>query len=87
MAERAARAAACRPGARDDLAGQPRFSRLTLFACFPSAVRVFFGRCAIVRFRFAAPAALLMFFRAAVRCLVLGMTYLQPATVQMVDHG
>jgi hypothetical protein len=35
---------------------------------FPSAVRVLFGSFAIVRLRFAAFAALLMFFRAAAFC-------------------
>jgi hypothetical protein len=35
----------------------------------PSAVRVLFARCAIVRFVFADAAAFLMFFRAALRCL------------------
>src|SRR5947199_3094135 len=49
------------------------FWRLTLFACLPSAVRVFFGRCVIVFFFFAAPAAFLMFWRAAVRCFSLAM--------------
>src|SRR5207237_9967981 len=49
------------------------FARLTLFACLPMAVRVFFGRCAIVRFFLAAAAAFLMFLRAAARCLSLAM--------------
>jgi len=39
-------------------------------ACLPSAVRTDFGKCAIVRFRFAAEAAFLMFFFAALLCLV-----------------
>jgi predicted outer membrane protein len=39
-------------------------------ACLPSAVRTDFGKCAIVRFRFAAEAAFFMFFRAAIRCFV-----------------
>jgi hypothetical protein len=39
----------------------------TLDACLPSAVRVRFGSRAIVRLRLAAPAAFLMFRRAAVR--------------------
>jgi hypothetical protein len=34
-------------------------------ACFPRAVLVAFGKCAIVRFRFAALAAFLTFLRAA----------------------
>src|SRR5439155_11690551 len=38
---------------------------------FPSAVRVFFGRCAIVLARFAARAAFLIFFFAAMRCFLL----------------
>lgn len=42
------------------------FLRLaTLEACLPRAVRVDFGKCAIVRFLFAAAAAFLMFFLAA----------------------
>jgi hypothetical protein len=45
------------------------------FAAFapslPRAVRVFFGKCAIVRFRFAAAAAFFMFLRVAARCLAL----------------
>ncbi len=39
-------------------------------ACLPSAVRTDFGKCAIVRFRFAADAAFLMFFFAALLCFV-----------------
>jgi hypothetical protein len=39
-------------------------------AFFPSAVRTDFGKCAIVRFLFAADAALLMFFFAAFFCFV-----------------
>jgi hypothetical protein len=35
----------------------------------PNAVRVFFGKCAMVRFRFAARAAFLIFRRAARFCL------------------
>jgi hypothetical protein len=38
-------------------------------ACLPSAVRTDFGKCAIVRFLFAAEAAFLMFF-AAFLCFV-----------------
>jgi hypothetical protein len=45
-----------------------RFRFAALAASFPSAVRVFFGRCAIVRFRRAAFAAFLTFLRAAERC-------------------
>jgi hypothetical protein len=37
-------------------------------ACLPRAVRVDFGKCAIVRFLFAGDAAFLMFFFAAVLC-------------------
>jgi hypothetical protein len=48
-----------------DPAHREAFWRFTLFACFASAVRVRFGRCAIVRLRFAAAAALRMFRRAA----------------------
>src|SRR5581483_6252527 len=40
----------------------------TAAACLPSALRVFFGMCAIVRFFFAAPIAFLTFLRAAARC-------------------
>jgi hypothetical protein len=36
----------------------------------PSAARTDFGKCAIVRFRFAADAAFLIFFLAAVLCFV-----------------
>jgi hypothetical protein len=39
----------------------------------PSAVRVFFGRFATVRFFLAALAAFLMFFLAALRCLAVAM--------------
>src|SRR5207248_8242085 len=49
------------------------FWRLTLFACLPNAVRVFFGRWATVRFFFAAAAAFLIFFRAAARCFSLAI--------------
>src|SRR5207253_5046102 len=44
-----------------------------LLACLPSAVRVFFGRWAIVRFFLAAATAFLMFFRAAARCFSLAI--------------
>ena len=47
-----------------------RFLLATDDACLPSAVRTDFGRCAIVRFLFATPAAFLMFFRAALFCFV-----------------
>ena len=47
---------------------------MTLLACLPSAVRVFLGRCAIVRMRLAAVAAFLMFRFAAVLCLVVAIT-------------
>ena len=39
-------------------------------ACLPRAVRTDFGKCAIVRFLFAADAAFLMFFFAAFFCLL-----------------
>lgn len=39
-------------------------------ARLPSAVRTDFGKCAIVRFRFATDAAFLRFFFAALLCLV-----------------
>jgi hypothetical protein len=38
-------------------------------ACLPRAVRTDFGKCAIVRFLFAASPAFLMFFFAALLCL------------------
>jgi hypothetical protein len=50
-----------------------RFSLATFAPCFPSAVLVDLGKCAIVRFFFAALTALRMFFRAALRCFSLGM--------------
>lgn len=46
-------------------------------ARFPSAVRTDFGKCAIVRFRFAADAAFLMFFFAAFLCFVDAMSPLR----------
>jgi hypothetical protein len=47
---------------------------LTLFACFPRAVRVLFGSLLIVLFLRAAPAAFLMFRLAAAFCrLVVAM--------------
>src|SRR5215471_13849567 len=46
---------------------------LTLAACFPSALRILFGKCFKVCFRFAALTAFLMFFRAALRCLRLAI--------------
>lgn len=46
----------------------PRRCRATLAACLPRAVRVFFGRLAIVRFFFAAAAAFEMFRLAALFC-------------------
>jgi hypothetical protein len=48
----------------------------TLDACLPSAVRVDFGRCAMVRFLFAVAAAFLMFFLAACFCLAVAITVL-----------
>ena len=42
-------------------------------ACLPSAVRTDFGKCAMVRFFFAADAAFLMFFFAAFLCFVEAM--------------
>jgi hypothetical protein len=50
-----------------------RFSLATLAACFPSAVLVSLGKCAIVRFFLAAFAAFRIFFRAALRCFSLGI--------------
>jgi hypothetical protein len=48
----------------------------TFAACFPNAVRVRFGSFDIVRLRRAAPAAFLMFRRAAARCLADAIKYL-----------
>jgi hypothetical protein len=42
-----------------------RFRAATAAPCFPSAVRVFFGMCAIVFFRFAAAIAFFTFRFAA----------------------
>jgi hypothetical protein len=42
---------------------------LTFAACLPRAVRLFFGKCFNVCFRFAALIAFLIFLRAALRCL------------------
>lgn len=47
-----------------------RFFFATEEACLPSAVRTDFGKCAIVRFLFAADAAFLTFFFAALLCFV-----------------
>jgi hypothetical protein len=55
-----------------------------LAACFPSAVLVDFGKCAIVRFFFAALAAFLMFLRAAFLCFSLGI--LSPLVTFEVLH-
>ena len=50
-----------------------RFRFATFAPCLPSAVRVRFGRCAIVRFFLAVLAALRMFLRAALRCFSFGI--------------
>ena len=50
-----------------------RFCFATLAACLPKAVLVDFGRCAMVRFFFAAVAAFLIFRRAAARCFSLAI--------------
>ena len=55
------------------------FARLTLFACFASAVRVFFGSFAIVFSRRAAAAAFFTFFRAAAFCFFVAMRLLSVA--------
>jgi hypothetical protein len=47
---------------------------LTFAACLPSAVRVFFGKCFNVCFRFAALIAFRIFFLAALRCFPLAIT-------------
>ena len=49
-------------------AGGYFFRRAAFAPSLPSAVRVFAGRCATVRFRFAAAAAFFTLRRAAVRC-------------------
>ena len=49
------------------------FCFATFAACFPSAVRVRFGKWAMVRLRFAAAAAFLILRRAAARCFELAM--------------
>ena len=46
---------------------------MTLLACLPNAVRVFFGRFEIVRLRLAVDVAFLMFRRAAAFCLVVAI--------------
>jgi hypothetical protein len=48
--------------------------RATAAPCFPSAVLVFFGMCAIVRRFFEALNAFRMFFLAAARCFAVAMT-------------
>jgi hypothetical protein len=63
---------------------QPRLRDFLFFlatdeAFFPKAVRTDFGKCVMVRFLFAADAALLMFFLAAVFCF-LETTRLPPFT-------
>ena len=71
------------------LLSYPRFWFRTFAACFPSAVRVDFGRCAIVRFRFAARAALGIFLRAAALCFRVAIT--PPAAIlahaKMLSHA
>jgi hypothetical protein len=51
-------------------AGLSYFRFATFAACLPKAVRVFLGRCAIVRLRLATADAFLMFLRAEVFCFV-----------------
>jgi hypothetical protein len=52
---------------------QDRFCLATFAPCFPSAVRTFFGKCAMVLFFRAALTALFMFFLAARVCFSLGI--------------
>lgn len=52
-----------------------RFFPAVLAASLPRAVRVFFGKCAIVLFRRAALAAFLMLRFAAVRCFRVAMLF------------
>jgi hypothetical protein len=54
----------------------------TFAACLPNAVLTDFGRWAIVRFRFAAAAAFLMFLLAADLCFALAMG---PPTMPHMD--
>jgi hypothetical protein len=61
-----------------------RFLFAALGPSLPSAVLVFFGRCATVRFRLAALAALLMLRRAAERCLAVAMPY-SSVSVELFD--
>ena len=61
------------PGAASIYVERFRFLRAIFAPSLPNAVLTDFGRCAIVRFFFAAAAAFLMFLRAALRCLVLDM--------------
>ena len=49
------------------------FACRTFAACFPSAVRVFFGKCLSVCLRCAAATAFLIFRLAAVRCFAVAM--------------
>src|SRR4051794_5803351 len=53
---------------------------LTLLACLPSAVRVFLGSLLMVFLAAAAPAAFLMFFLAALFCLVVAMGLISVAS-------
>ena len=55
-----------------------RFFRAALAPSLPRAVRVFFGRCAIVLFRRAARAAFLMFRFAAARCFLVVTSSTEP---------
>ncbi len=53
-------------------------------ACLPRAVRTDFGKCAIVRVLFAAAAAFLMFFFAALFCLVDAMSLYSIASIRQI---
>jgi hypothetical protein len=59
-----------RPSQRERLAA---FRLAAFAACLPRAVRVFFGRRVMVRFRFAALAALPIFLLAAAFCLAVAI--------------
>src|SRR4051794_22402952 len=61
----------------------PPFFFSPLPACFPRAVRVFFGRWAMVLLRRAAAAALRMFLRAAAFCLAVAMRPPMPQVEQL----
>src|SRR5207302_4587590 len=72
-------------------AGGYFFRRAAFAPSLPSAVRVFAGRCATVRFRFAAAAAFFTLRRAAVRCFLLTIKAtpgkLRPSNARLTGSG